>query len=136
MSPGDHPKQFHKINNPAKTILIVLALCTLFFSTTCKVTTEGPRIAEPAELLPDSVYIPLLANMQLIQVWNNSSDTMALDSLKQILFGTFGVDEQQFLASHRYYQSDFESQLARLDSVKILIETEKRHIQEYEYNRR
>ena len=134
MSPGDHPKQFHKINNPAKTILIVLALCTLFFSTTCKVTTEGPRIAEPAELLPDSVYIPLLANMQLIQVWNSSSDTMALDSLKQKLFSTFGVDEQRFLDSHRYYQSDFEGQRARLDSVKILIETEKRRIQEYEYN--
>ena len=105
-----------------------------FFSNTCKVTTEGPRIAEPAELLPDSVYISLLANMQLIQVWNSSSDTMALDSLKQKLFSTFGVDEQQFLDSHRYYQSDFEGQRARLDSVKILIETEKRRIQEYEYN--
>jgi len=136
MSPRDHFKQFNKKINAARNIVKVLALCTLFFNATCTVTTEGPRIAEPAELLPDSVYIPLLANMQLIQVWNNSSDTMALDSLKQILFGTFGVDEQQFLASHRYYQSDFESQLARLDSVKILIETEKRHIQEYEYNSR
>jgi len=134
MSPGDYPKQFYKINNPAKTILIVFALCTFFFSNTCKVTTEGPRIAEPAELLPDSVYISLLANMQLIQVWNSSSDTMALDSLKQKLFSTFGVDEQRFLDSHRYYQSDFEGQRARLDSVKILIETEKRRIQEYEYN--
>ena len=134
MSPGDYLKKFHKINNPAKTILIVFALCTFFFSTTCKVTTEGPRIAKPAELLPDSVYIPLLANMQLIQVWNSSSDTMALDSLKQILFGTYGVNEQRFLNSHRYYQSDFEGQRARLDSVKILIETEKRRIQEYEYN--
>lgn len=134
MSPRDYPKQFYKTNNPAKTILIVFALCTFFFSNTCKVTTEGPRIAEPAELLPDSVYISLLANMQLIQVWNSSSDTMALDSLKQKLFSTFGVDEQQFLDSHRYYQSDFEGQRARLDSVKILIETEKRRIQEYEYN--
>lgn len=134
MSPGDYSKKFYKINNPAKTILIVFALCTFFFSNTCKVTTEGPRIAEPAELLPDSVYISLLANMQLIQVWNSSSDTMALDSLKQKLFSTFGVDEQQFLDSHRYYQSDFEGQRARLDSVKILIETEKRRIQEYEYN--
>ena len=134
MSPKDHLKQFNKIINAARNIVKVLALCTLFFSATCTVTTEGPRIAEPAELLPDSVYIPLLANMQLIQVWNSSSDTMALDSLKQILFSTFGVNEQQFLNSHRYYQSDFEGQRARLDSVKILIETEKRRIQEYEYN--
>ena len=134
MSPRDNPKQLYKINNPAKTILIVFALCIFFFSNTCKVTTEGPRISEPAELLPDSVYISLLANMKLIQVWNSSSDTMALDSLKQKLFSTFGVDERRFLNSHRYYQSDFEGQRARLDSVKILIETEKRRIQEYEYN--
>ena len=134
MSPRDHPKQFNKMINAARTIVKVFALCTFFFSTTCSVTTEGPRIAEPVELLPDSVYIPLLANIQLIQVWNSSSDTMALDSLKLILFSTFGVNEQRFLNSHRYYQSDFEGQRARLDSVKILIETEKRRIQEYEYN--
>ena len=134
MSSRDHPKQFSKIINAARTIVKVFALCTFFFSATCSVTTEGPRIAEPAELLPDSVYIPLLANIQLIQVWNSSSDTMALDSLKQLLFVTFGVNEEQFLDSHRYYQSDFEGQRARLDSVKILIETEKRRIQEYEYN--
>ena len=44
------------------------------------------------------------------------------------------IPEQQFLESHRYYQSDFEGQRARLDSVKILIETEKRRIQEYKYS--
>tara|TARA_B100000963_G_scaffold360259_2_gene390476 strand:- start:220 stop:630 length:411 start_codon:yes stop_codon:yes gene_type:complete len=136
MSQGNHPRQLHNINNSAGTIVIVLALCTSFFTATCTVTTQGPRIVEPAVLLPDSVYIPLLANIQLIQVWNSSSDTMALDSLKQILFETFGVEEQQFLDSHRYYQSDFEGQRARLDSVKILIETEKRYIQEYKYNSR
>tara|TARA_B100000900_G_scaffold384798_1_gene373935 strand:- start:758 stop:1168 length:411 start_codon:yes stop_codon:yes gene_type:complete len=134
MNPRCHPKKFNKIINATRTIGKVFALCTFFFSATCTVNTEGPRIAEPAKLLPDSVYIPLLANIQLIQVWNSSSDTMAIDSIKQILFVTFGVDEQQFLESHRYYQSDFEGQRARLDSVKILIETEKRRIQEYKYS--
>lgn len=80
------------------------------------------------------MYIPLLANIQLMQVWNSSSDTMALDSVKNELFRVFKVSEQQFLESHRYYQSDFEGQRVRLDSVKVLIETEKRRVQEYEQN--
>ena len=114
--------------------IIMLAMISSFFSTSCSVTTEGPRITEPTQLLPDSVYIPLLANIQLMQVWNKSTDTLDLDSVKKDLFRTFKVSEKQFLDSHRYYQSDFEGQRVRLDSVKVLIETEKRRVQEFERN--
>ena len=112
----------------------MLAMISCFFSTSCSVTTEGPRITEPTQLLPDSVYIPLLANIQLMQVWNKSTDTLDLDSVKKDLFRTFKVSEKQFLDSHRYYQSDFEGQRVRLDSVKVLIETEKRRVREFERN--
>ncbi len=134
MSLRELPEQLHKPNNPVGMTIIMLAMISSFFSTSCSVTTEGPRITEPTQLLPDSVYIPLLANIQLMQVWNSSSDTMALDSVKKDLFRTFKVSEKQFLDSHRYYQSDFEGQRVRLDSVKVLIETEKRRVQEFERN--
>jgi hypothetical protein len=134
MTLGELPEQFHKTNNPVGITILMLAMISCFFSTSCSVTTEGPRITEPTQLLPDSVYIPLLANIQLMQVWNNSTDTLDLDSVKKDLFRTFKVSEKQFLDSHRYYQSDFEGQRVRLDSVKVLIETEKRRVQEFERN--
>ena len=134
MSLGELPKQHYKTNNPFGITILMLAMISCFFSTSCSVTTEGPRITEPTQLLPDSVYIPLLANIQLMQVWNNSTDTLDLDSVKKDLFRTFKVSEKQFLDSHRYYQSDFEGQRVRLDSVKVLIETEKRRVQEFRRN--
>ena len=134
MSLGKLPEQLHKPNNPVGMTIIMLALISSFFSTSCSVTTEGPRITEPTQLLPDSVYIPLLANIQLMQVWNKSTDTLDLNSVKKDLFRTFKVSEKQFLDSHRYYQSDFEGQRVRLDSVKVLIETEKRRVQEFRRN--
>ena len=134
MSLRELPEQLHKPNNPVGMTIIMLALISSFFSTSCSVTTEGPRITEPTQLLPDSVYIPLLANIQLMQVWNNSTDTLDLDSVKKDLFRTFKVSEKQFLDSHRYYQSDFEGQRVRLDSIKVLIETEKRRVQEFRRN--
>lgn len=134
MSLRELPEQLHKPNNPVGMTIIMLAMISSFFSTSCSVTTEGPRISEPTQLLPDSVYIPLLANIQLMQVWNKSTDTLDLDSVKKDLFRTFKVSEKQFLDSHRYYQSDFEGQRVRLDSVKVLIETEKRRVQEFERN--
>ena len=134
MSLRELPEQLHKPNNPVGMTIIMLALISSFFSTSCSVITEGPRITEPTQLLPDSVYIPLLANIQLMQVWNKSTDTLDLNSVKKDLFRTFKVSEKQFLDSHRYYQSDFEGQRVRLDSVKVLIETEKRRVQEFERN--
>jgi hypothetical protein len=135
MSLGEFPEQLHKTNNPVGITIIMLVMISSFFSNSCSVTTEGPRITEPTQLLPDSVYIPLLANIQLMQVWNNSTDTLELDSVKKDLFKTFKVSEKQFLDSHRYYQSDFEGQRVRLDSVKVLIETEKRRVREFERNK-
>ena len=134
MSLGKLPEQLNKTNNPVSITIIILTMISSFFSTSCSVTTEGPRITEPIHLLPDSVYIPLLANIQLLQVWNNSTDTLDLESVKKDLFSTFKVSEKQFLDSHRYYQSDFEGQRVRLDSVKVLIETEKRRVQEFRRN--
>ena len=134
MSLGKLPEQLCKTHNPIGIMVIMLAIITSFFSASCSVSTEGPRIAEPTQLLPDSVYIPLLANIQLLQVWNNSTDTLVLDSVKKDLFRTFKVSEKQFLDSHRYYQSNFEEQRNRLDSVKIIIEKEKRQVQEVERN--
>ena len=134
MSLGELPEQHYKPNNPVGMTIIMLAMISSFFSTSCSVTTEGPRITEPTQLLPDSVYIPLLANIQLMQVWNKSTDTLDLNSVKKDLFRTFKVSEKQFLDSHRYYQSDFEGQRVRLDSVKVLIETEKRRVQEFRRN--
>tara|TARA_E500000178_G_scaffold61716_2_gene58435 strand:- start:13 stop:432 length:420 start_codon:yes stop_codon:yes gene_type:complete len=134
MSLGELPEQHYKTNNRFGITILMLAMISCFFSTSCSVTTEGPRITEPTQLLPDSVYIPLLANIQLMQVWNNSTDTLDLDSVKKDLFRTFKVSEKQFLDSHRYYQSDFEGQRVRLDSIKVLIETEKRRVQEFRRN--
>jgi hypothetical protein len=134
MSLRELPEQLHKPNNPVGMTIIMLAMISSFFSTSCSVTTEGPRITEPTQLLPDSVYIPLLANIQLMQVWNKSTDTLDLNSVKKDLFRTFKVSEKQFLDSHRYYQSDFEGQRVRLDSIKVLIETEKRRVQEFRRN--
>ena len=134
MSLGELPEQHYKTNNRFGITILMLAMISCFFSTSCSVTTEGPRITEPTQLIPDSVYIPLLANIQLMQVWNNSTDTLDLDSVKKDLFRTFKVSEKQFLDSHRYYQSDFEGQRVRLDSIKVLIETEKRRVQEFRRN--
>ena len=122
------PKQARNTSFPVKSFITVLIISGAFFAHARSLKAPG---FHKTKLLPDSVYIPLLA-IQLMQVWNSSTDTVALDSIKQTLFKSFGVDEKQFLNSHRYYQSDFEGQRTRLDSVKILIETEKRRIQEFE----
>lgn len=107
-------------------------LFTLFLVvfTACE-PKNGPRIAAPETLLDDSLYIPLLAEMQLLQVWSTTADSVNLEDLKKEVFKQYGISEYDFEQTHRYNQSDYQRQRARLDSVKLLIEAEKRRIQGY-----
>ena len=44
----------------------------LLILTACE-AEQGARLDAPDTLLEDSVYIPLLAEMQLLQVWSTST---------------------------------------------------------------
>ncbi len=102
----------------------------LLILTACE-AEQGARLDAPNTLLEDFVYIPLLAEMQLLQVWSTSTDTLDLEAIKRDVFNRYGVKEVDFEQTHRYNQSDYTRQRARLDSVKLLIEAEKRRIQGY-----
>ena len=95
-----------------------LRICSLIFSISiaslfngCK--SENPK---PENLIQEDQYIELLVELQLLESYRSVTpqDTLSIDSLKNVIYGRYKVNEQQFVASHRYYQQQIEPQKERI----------------------
>lgn len=79
--------------------------------------SEDPE--RPDDLIPEDDYINLLVELQLINSFSQSSlaDSISVDSLVEVSFEKYGTNQEQFAASHTYYQQFPEEQKVRIDSA-------------------
>lgn len=93
----------------------------------------GRETTPPKGILEESLYLDLTAElyftMQLIELQENYEQE---DSLRQLVFEHYGVSADQFRKSHRYYQSDIDGQLIRLDTLRARFDREVRRLNEHQ----
>lgn len=88
----------------------------------CSKTTA---LEKPKNLLPEDVYMDVFYEMQLLKVlqfYHPTQDTV--DSLNNLILNKYQVDGEDFLASHRYYQSEVAKQIDRVDRVLERLQAE------------
>ncbi|MFA5668538.1 MAG: DUF4296 domain-containing protein [Balneolaceae bacterium] len=106
-----------------------LGIITLAFSLVgCSKTTAFEK---PKNLLTEDVYIDVFYEMQLLKVlqfYHPAQDTV--DSLNNLILDKYQVDGEDFLASHRYYQSQVAKQVDRIDLVLERLEAEVKRFNE------
>ena len=102
-------------------------LFILFMLSNCdQKYTPGP----PENLISESVYMDLFYEMELLRVLQYYNPPQELvDSLNQVILDKYDIDGTDFLASHRYYQSQVGEQEKRV--VKVLERLEK-EVQRFE----
>ena len=80
---------------------------------------------KPDNLIPEDLYINLLVEVQLLDAYIYTTDTLTnYDSLKLALFDHYEITEEQYRQSNAWYQSNIESHIARLDSVDRMLARE------------
>lgn len=93
------------------TLIILLVAASLSCS-------EDPVYSPPSDLLPESIYLEVMIDLQLFNALVQSADSVVnQDSLRLELFEHYQVDEERFLESHAYYQSRPMEHKIRLDTV-------------------
>ncbi|MDR8392179.1 DUF4296 domain-containing protein [Aliifodinibius sp. S!AR15-10] len=109
------------MNNTFRTWLLLFPLVALLAG-----CIEKPKNPKPENLIPEDDYIDLLIELQLLKSYRASfppdSAEPNIDSLKALIYDKYHVNEEQFLRSHRYFQSQVEPQVERvtnaIDSLK------------------
>lgn len=102
-------------------------LATVGFFTGCVGNEEIPP---PKDLISEPNYVDLLVEMQHIITYRNSEpDSVNADSLKQVVYDRYGITEEQFMESHRYYQSQVSEQLIRVNEAIRQMDLEEQYIQ-------
>ncbi len=93
----------------------------------------GPeKIPEPDNLIPEDQYIDLMVEMQHIIIYRSAEpDSVDVDSLKAIVYDEYGVTDEQYQASHEYYQRHVKQQLERVDKAIKRLEDEQKFIMAY-----
>lgn len=100
-----------------------------WFLTSC-IGPDAPQ--KPKNLMPEDHYVDMLVDMQHIVTWRNvDPDSINADSLKQLIYQRYSVTEEQFEATHNYYQQQVERQLVRIDEVIRRLEGERDYIQSH-----
>jgi len=86
----------------------------------------GPEeIPKPKNLLPEDTYIDLLVEVQhLITYQNAYPDSVNSDSLTSSIYDKYQVTEEEFLASHEYYQKQVKEQVGRIDEALLRLKAE------------
>lgn len=99
-----------------KLIILVLAVAGMFLG--CSEDVENQR---PKNLIPEDTYIDLMIELQLLESYRTSipkdSLKVNIDSLKNVIYDKYKVEEQQFLASHQYYQRQVKPQADRISNA-------------------
>ncbi|MAO63878.1 MAG: hypothetical protein CL666_02640 [Balneola sp.] len=92
------------------------------------ISPDQPK--KPVDLISENNYVDLLVDMQHIITWRNvKQDSVNADSLKQVIYDRYEITEQQFEASHTYYQQQVERQLVRIEEVLRRLEGESSYIE-------
>ena len=112
------------ISRSTKILSFFLAL---LFVVSC---LRQEETSKPDNLISEQNYIDLLVEMQHITTYRDARpNTVNADSLKSLVYDKFGITEEQFLASHQYYQKQVNRQIARVNEALRQMENEKQYIQ-------
>jgi hypothetical protein len=70
----------------------------------------------PKHLIPDSTYINLLIELQLLKSYQQEQqpDSVTIDSLRKAIFKKYGTNKNQFRKSHTYYRRNVKQQNKRI----------------------
>ncbi|MEQ8523535.1 DUF4296 domain-containing protein [Gracilimonas sp.] len=106
------------------------AACFLFLVVTvfgCLGPEETPK---PDNLIDEQNYIDLLIEMQHISTYRDARiEDVNADSLKSLIYNKFNITEEQFLATHEYYQKQVDRQIKRVNEAIRQLENEEQYIQ-------
>ncbi|RNC85913.1 MAG: DUF4296 domain-containing protein [Balneola sp.] len=106
----------------------ILAVSLLF--AVALACVEQEQVPLPDDLIEEGTYIQLLVELQLLDaIAFTSSDSLDLDTLMSELFLYYNIEEEQFLNSHKYYQSRSDEHIARLDSALNIIKKEQQALE-------
>lgn len=91
----------------------------------------GPEeIPKPQNLIDENNYVDLMVELQHLKTYQNAyPDSVNTDSIKTIIYERFGVNEEQFLSSHAYYQKHTREQISRVNEVLERMNQEEQYIQ-------
>jgi|AntRauTorckE6833_2_1112554.scaffolds.fasta_scaffold00121_39 hypothetical protein len=107
-------------------ILFGLLLTTL---TACVGPEETPK---PNDLIAEDQYIDLLVDIQHIITYRNAyPDSVNADSLADLVYDKYGITEDEFLASHEYYQKSVNQQVERINEAIQRIRDEEQYLQNH-----
>lgn len=85
-----------------------------------------PEPEKPDDLIREPVYVDLLTEVFLTQSMASLQNlTEKEDSLLSVLFDRYEVTRDQFDRSHEYYQRQGEAQVARTDSIRDRLRSER-----------
>ena len=106
---------------------VLLIFGILFFSS-LTLSCEDESFPKPDDLIPEDTYIKLMVDVQLFDALVYTSDSLGnSDSLRHSLFEQYNTNEETFLRSHYYYQSNISEHNTRLDSaLNALAEEQKK----------
>lgn len=110
-------------------IFFFLFAMMAIFTSGCVGPDAPPK---PEDLIEEDIYIDLMVEMQHITTYRNAlPDKIDADSLKSIVYQKYGITEEQFVASHEYYQYQVESHILRAEEAIKRLETEKQLIENH-----
>lgn len=110
--------------NKFVVLLFIWGVISLPFITGC----DGSE-TQPDNLIQENTYIDILVELQLIRTHHNAMpDSIDADSLKQLVYEKYQIDEEQFVSSHQFYQKQVKEQLNRTDEAIKRLENEQRKI--------
>lgn len=96
----------------------------------CNPDTAVPSYPKPDDLIPEDTYIDLLIEMQLAKTVFNSDDGLSdPDSVVQAIYDKYGVTEEGYEDSHRWYQSNYKEQQDRIEIAKDRLLKERARIE-------
>jgi len=81
---------------------------------------------KPEDLISETHYVDLLTDIFLQEKLISMRDQEeSQDSLREELFATYEVTQEQFERSHTWYQRQAKDQLARIDTVQARLRAER-----------
>lgn len=92
----------------------------------------GPEeIPKPKNLIPEDKYIDLMVEIQHIITYRNANPDSSVDadSLKFVVYENYGVTDEQYAASHQYYQRHVDQQVKRVGEALERLKAEEKNIQ-------
>lgn len=89
----------------------------------------------PPDLISEDTYKKMFVEFVII----NQFDELLLEGrsreeLRNMIYEHYGVTPEEFRSSHRYYESNIERQLKRIDEINLMMRAERDTLMEAEKN--